>query len=39
VARKQAEMFAQALAAGYKSRTKLHPEIYICRASDGAGLL
>jgi galactokinase len=39
VAREQAEAFAQALAAGYESRTGLHPEIYICKASAGAGLL
>ena len=39
VAQKQAETFAKALAAGYESETGLHPEIYICRASAGAGLL
>lgn len=39
VARQQAEAFAQALAAGYESQTGLHPEIYICKASAGAGLL
>lgn len=39
VAQEQAEAFAQALAAGYESRTGLHPEIYICKASAGAGLL
>lgn len=39
VAREQAGAFASALAAGYESRTGLHPEIYICRASAGAGLL
>ena len=31
--------FASALAAGYESQTGLHPEIYICRASAGAGLV
>lgn len=39
VAREQAEAFAQALAAGYEAQTGLHPEIYICKASAGAGLL
>lgn len=39
VAREQAEAFAQALAAGYESQTGIHPEIYICKASAGAGLL
>ncbi len=39
VAREQAEAFTHALAAGYESKTGLHPEIYICRASSGAGLL
>jgi galactokinase len=39
VAQDQAEDFAQSLAAGYESETSLHPEIYICRASAGAGLL
>ena len=39
VAQDQAEDFAKALAAGYESETGLHPEIYICRASAGAGLL
>ena len=38
VAREQADGFAQTLAAGYESETRLHPEIYICRASAGAGL-
>jgi galactokinase len=35
----QAQVFAKALAAGYESETGLHPEIYICHASAGAGLL
>ncbi len=39
VAQEYAEAFANALAAGYKSKTGLHPEIYICKASAGAGLL
>jgi galactokinase len=39
VAQDQAGAFAKALAAGYESETGLHPEIYICRASAGAGLL
>jgi galactokinase len=39
VAREQAEAFAQSLAAGYESETGLHPEIYVCQASEGAGLV
>lgn len=39
VAREQAQAFAQALSAGYEFETGLHPEIYICRASAGAGLV
>lgn len=39
VAREQAEAFAQSLAAGYLSQTGLHPEIYICQASKGAGVV
>jgi galactokinase len=39
VARDQAKVFAKSLAAGYESRTGHHPEIYICRASKGAGLV
>jgi galactokinase len=38
VAREQAGVFAQALSEGYELECGLHPEIYICRASDGAGL-
>ena len=38
VAREQAEAFAKALSAGYESESGLHPEIYICRASAGAGI-
>lgn len=39
VAREAAQGFAAALAAGYEQKTGLHPEIYICRASDGAQVL
>jgi len=39
VAREQAGAFAQSLAAGYESETGLHPEIYVCQASAGAGCL
>lgn len=39
VAQEQAEAFAHVLAAGYESQTGLHPKIYICKASAGAGLL
>lgn len=39
VARSQAEAFAKNLADGYESETRLQPEIYICEASDGAGLI
>src|SRR6266496_2143908 len=39
VAREKAEEFAKALAKGYESETRLHPEIYITRASNGAELL
>jgi galactokinase len=39
VAREAAEAFARTLAAGYESQTGLHPEIYICHASAGAGLI
>ena len=39
VARGQAEAFALALGPEYERRTGLHPEIYICQASQGAGLL
>jgi galactokinase len=30
--------FAVDLAKGYEMRTGLHPEIYVCRAADGAGI-
>jgi len=33
-----AEAFAGELARGYEQETGLHPEIYICRAADGAAL-
>lgn len=39
VERDQAGEFVERLANGYESKTGLHPEIYICRASDGARLL
>ena len=39
VAQEAAQGFTQALAAGYERQTGRHPEIYICRASDGAGIL
>jgi galactokinase len=39
VARDQAGAFAGALGPEYERRTGLHPEIYICQASQGAGLL
>ena len=39
IAIEKAEKFAQALAAGYETKTGLHPEIYITRASNGAELL
>ena len=39
VASNEAEAFAQALGPEYERRTGLHPEIYICQASQGAGLL
>ncbi len=39
VARKAASAFSAALAADYERQTGHHPEIYICRASDGARVL
>jgi galactokinase len=39
VERDQADLFARSLAPEYERRTGLHPEIYICQASGGAGLL
>jgi galactokinase len=39
VARESADEFAKALATGYESETRLRPEIYITRASNGAELL
>ena len=39
VASDQAEAFSQSLGPEYERRTGLHPEIYICQASQGAGLL
>ena len=39
VARDQSEAFARLLGPEYERKTGLHPEIYICQASRGAGLL
>ncbi len=39
VEREQAGEFVERLANGYESKTGLRPEIYVCRASDGARLL
>jgi galactokinase len=39
VAQDHVARFAKNLAAGYESEMKRHPEIYICEASDGAGLM
>ncbi|MEW6406380.1 MAG: galactokinase [Chloroflexota bacterium] len=39
VARDHVSAFVKSLAAKYESQTRLHPEIYICEASDGAGIL
>lgn len=39
VARDQADSFSRALAEGYKTKTGLSPEIYICSASNGAELV
>ena len=39
VAREQAPAFADALATVYEQQTGLHPEVYICRASEGAKVL
>ena len=39
VAHEAAVTFGRDLARGYKRKTGLKPEIYICRAADGAGLL
>ncbi len=38
VAREQVDAFTKALATGYQSKTGLHPEIYVCEASQGAGV-
>ena len=38
VAQEAAESFAHNLAQQYEQETQLHPEIYICRAADGAGI-
>jgi galactokinase len=39
VAKEKANQFSKTLAAKYESETGLHPEIYTCRASSGAGLI
>jgi len=39
VANEKVDDFAKALAKGYESETRLHPEIYITHASNGAGLM
>jgi galactokinase len=39
VTQDQAEVFARSLGPEYERRTGLHPEIYICQASGGAGLV
>jgi len=39
VAKESADDFAMSLAKGYEKETRLHPEIYITRASNGAELL
>jgi galactokinase len=39
VASDNAEFFTKSLAAKYEADTGLHPEIYTCRASQGAGLI
>ncbi|HTP03394.1 MAG TPA: galactokinase [Anaerolineales bacterium] len=39
VAREHSAAFVRELAARYEAETKLHPDIYVCTASAGAGLL
>ncbi len=39
VTKEMADRFTKMLAAKYESETGLHPEIYTCRASSGAGLI
>lgn len=39
VAREQADTFSTSLTEGYISETGIHPEIYICSASNGAELM
>jgi galactokinase len=38
VVQEAAEAFAEDLAQGYEQKARLHSEIYICRAADGAGI-
>jgi galactokinase len=35
----EAPNFAQKVALGYRNRTGLEPQVYLCRASDGAGVV
>jgi galactokinase len=39
VAREYSDSFAEALFAGYMSETQRRPEIYVCRASAGSGII
>lgn len=39
VARQHTGAFVRRLGPAYESKTGLHPEIYVCKASDGAGLI
>jgi galactokinase len=39
VQREKSDSFVRGLGAAYESETGLHPEIYVCKASAGAGLL
>jgi galactokinase len=39
VERAEAEAFSHSLAAAYRQETGLRPEVYVCRAAAGAGLL
>lgn len=39
VARDKADLFTKSLADKYEAETRLHPEIYTCRASRGARLI
>jgi galactokinase len=37
VEREQAKSFAAAIAARYQKEIGIHPDVYVCSASDGAG--